>query len=201
MTPILRKVILIWEPEDEIAIIQFFHDGEIIDKVNIHYVSLFKAIKSDFLENPKIDFEIIRCDFPNSLPSKRHIIYARREPFVDPVEVEGEYTHVDLGVIDKIERGIHKALLGVVIPDIRAITLRWKPGDKKAIIHFYNAGEIPFHRQNYYAYVAFEADPNRGEHPHLCGYEITRCDPPEKVITHDDFIIYRRKEPFEDPNG
>lgn len=82
--PSLRKVILDWNTGKETAYIKFYHDGVITPIIEEHYSCVHTDVEADFLIDPKIDFKIIRCDFPNPLPNKEHIIYARKEPFVDP---------------------------------------------------------------------------------------------------------------------
>lgn len=82
--PSLRKVILKWQPGGEIAWIRFYHDGEINDAIEDHYSCIHTEVEADFLADPKIDFEILRCDYPQPLPKEQYVIYARKEPFVDP---------------------------------------------------------------------------------------------------------------------
>jgi hypothetical protein len=83
--PSLRKVLLKWKPGDETALILFYHDGEVSDAVEEHYSCVHTEVEADFLIEPKIDFKVVRCDFPNPLPKEEYVIYARKEPFVDPI--------------------------------------------------------------------------------------------------------------------
>ncbi len=82
--PSLRKVILKWEPGDEIAWIMFYHHGEVSAVIEEHYSCIATEVHADFPIDPEADFEVIRCDYPNPLPKEKYTIYARKEPFVDP---------------------------------------------------------------------------------------------------------------------
>lgn len=82
--PSLREVVLKWKPGDETAWIFFYHDGEINDAIEDNYSCVHTEVEADFVFDPRIDFKIIRCDYPTPLPKEQHIIYARKEPFVDP---------------------------------------------------------------------------------------------------------------------
>lgn len=82
--PSLRKVLLKWKPGDETAMILFYHDGEVTDAVEEHYSCIHTEVDADFLIDPRIDFKVIRCDYPHPLPQEQYIIYARKEPFEDP---------------------------------------------------------------------------------------------------------------------
>jgi Bacterial toxin 50 len=82
--PSLRKVSLKWEPGDETAYILFYHDGEINDAIEENYSCIHTEVQADFVFDPKIDFEVMRCDYPERLPQVNYTIYARKEPFVDP---------------------------------------------------------------------------------------------------------------------
>jgi hypothetical protein len=78
--PSLRKVILKWKPGDDTAMILFYHDGEINDAIEENYSCVHTEVVADFVFDPKIDFEIIRCDYPHRLPQEPYTIYARKEP-------------------------------------------------------------------------------------------------------------------------
>src|SRR5262245_44966939 len=82
--PSLRKVLLKWKPGDETAWILFYHHGEITDAIEEHYSCIHTEVDADFLIDPRIDFEVIRCDYPNPLPKEEYVIYVRKEPFEDP---------------------------------------------------------------------------------------------------------------------
>lgn len=85
--PSLRKVVLRWKPGDKTAWILFYHDGEINDAIEDNYSCVHTEVDADFLVDPRIDFEVIRCDYPNPISIRQdeeYIIYARKEPFVDP---------------------------------------------------------------------------------------------------------------------
>jgi hypothetical protein len=82
--PSLRQVVLKWNLGDETAWIMFYHDGEINDAIEDHYSCIHTEVQADFVVDPMIDFKIIRWDYPKPLPKERHLIYARKEPFVDP---------------------------------------------------------------------------------------------------------------------
>lgn len=82
--PSLRKVYLKWKPGDETAMILFYHDGEVTDAVEEHYSCIHTEVEADFIVDPRIDFKVIRCNYPHPLPQEPYIIYARKEPFEDP---------------------------------------------------------------------------------------------------------------------
>lgn len=82
--PSLRKVILKWQPEKETACIVFYHDGVITENVEEHYSCIHTEIHADFISQPNVDYKVIRCDYPFPLPKEEHVIYQRKEPFVDP---------------------------------------------------------------------------------------------------------------------
>jgi len=203
--PSLREVILKWEPGDEQAIIRFYHSGEITDEIESHYSCIHTEVDADFIDDPKTDFEIIRCDYPNALPKQQHVIYSRKEPFADPTEEQNEVmkekqrTQKEDEFINSVENSIHRALLGGVVPSMRGVILKWKPGDEKAMIHFYHTGEITNVIKVHYSSIMLEIDPVYWGESATCGYEIIRCDPPDYVPTHEDFVVYLRKEPFKDP--
>jgi hypothetical protein len=82
--PSLREVVLKWQPEDDIARILFYHDGEINDAIEDHYSCIHTEVEADFVTEPRIDFKILRCDYPNPLPKEKYVIFLRKEPFEDP---------------------------------------------------------------------------------------------------------------------
>ena len=82
--PSQRQVMLKWQPGAETAWIMFYHDGEITDVVEEHYSCIATEVHADFVCEPYIDFQVIRCDYPQPLPKEEHTIYIRKEPFVDP---------------------------------------------------------------------------------------------------------------------
>lgn len=82
--PSLRKVILKWHPGDETAWIIFYHNGKISDAIEDHYSCIHTEVEAEYLIDPRIDFKIIRCDYPQPLPQEENTVYARCEPFTDP---------------------------------------------------------------------------------------------------------------------
>lgn len=82
--PSLREVILKWQPATEVAWIDFYHDGEINDAIEKHYKSIFTKVQANISTGPKINFNIIRSDYPERIPKEKYVIYVRAEPFVDP---------------------------------------------------------------------------------------------------------------------
>lgn len=87
----LRKSYLKWDPNLNSAVIVFIHNSEITQKVYDEYQKIFKIATSmkwitrDGKEViPKL--EVISTPYPNeiSYPKESHLLYARKEPFLDP---------------------------------------------------------------------------------------------------------------------
>lgn len=108
------------------------------------------------------------------------------------------YTKDDHEFIDSIKWSIYRALWGEVIPSMRGIIIKWKPGDKKAWIYFYHQGEITEDIESHYSSIMCEVDADYWGRDIRADYEVIRCDSPEKVPL-EAFIVYLRKEPFIDP--
>lgn len=84
--PSMRKIILHFESGAKSAIVNFYHHGEITDSIEEHYASIMTEVSADAWEKPiKIDYEIIRTDYPELLPKEQFVVYLRKEPFVDPL--------------------------------------------------------------------------------------------------------------------
>lgn len=83
--PSLRKVSLKWQPGDETAFIIFYHDGKISPVIEEHYACITVEVDADFIVDPRIDFKVIRSDYPEKIPQENYTIYARQEPFQDPI--------------------------------------------------------------------------------------------------------------------
>lgn len=105
----------------------------------------------------------------------------------------------DRDFILSVKLSIYRALWGEVIPSMRGIILKWKPGDEKVRIFFYHHGEITEAIESHYSSIMAEVEADYWGRPVTCEEEIIRCDPPTKVPTNEDFIVYLRKEPFVDP--
>lgn len=108
------------------------------------------------------------------------------------------YTAEEHEFINSIILSIHRALWRKVIPSMRGILLKWKSGDKKAWIYFYHQGEITGAIKYHYSSIMAEVNGDYWGRPVATDYEVIRCDLPERV-PREDFIVYRRREPFEDP--
>ena len=110
-----------------------------------------------------------------------------------------QYSEADYKLMSAIKGSIYRALWGEVIPSMRGILLKWKPGDKVAWIYFYHTGEITDAIESHYSSIMAEVDADYWGVPVTADYEIIRWDPPKRVPTNERFIVYIRKEPFEDP--
>ena len=83
--PGLRSINLLWEPEDEIVWLYFFHDGDVNTEVMDHYSSIVAEIDADdWGRSAWCRHEVIRCSYPESLPKKGSLVFLRKEPFKDP---------------------------------------------------------------------------------------------------------------------
>jgi hypothetical protein len=112
---------------------------------------------------------------------------------------KSNYSSEDYRLVNAIEGSLHRALWGEVIPSMRGIILKWKPGDEKAWVIFYHTGEITEAIESHYSSIMAEVDADYWGKKIICDYKVVRCDWPAKVPTNDNFIIYLRKEPFIDP--
>ncbi len=87
VVPSLRKVMLKWQPGDEVAWVLFYYHGEITEDVEEHFSVIMTEVSADYHGLPiGVNHKIIRRDYPLSLPKEEHVIYLRREPFEDPKE-------------------------------------------------------------------------------------------------------------------
>ncbi len=93
VTKDLRSVYLKWNLSFDEATITFIHNSEITQVVYNDYQEIFKIatsmkwITKDGKEViPKL--EVISTPYPKeiSYPKESHLLYARKEPFIDPVE-------------------------------------------------------------------------------------------------------------------
>jgi hypothetical protein len=82
--PSLRAVRLEWEPGCKEAYVIFYHNGEVTPTVEDHYSCILAEAAADFAE-PNLDMKIIRSDYPSLFSKEQYMIYARKEPFVDPI--------------------------------------------------------------------------------------------------------------------
>ena len=86
--PTLRKVTLQWDSQNKEFMIIFYHDGPITPSIEDHYSCVHCEVEADFVFDPRSDYKIVRCDYPESLPKDEgYLIYLRREPFVDPTTI------------------------------------------------------------------------------------------------------------------
>lgn len=82
--PSLRQVSMQWDPEEKIVWILFYHDGPITDAIADHYGFIDSLADCDPREGVQTCYKIIRLDYPKPLQNDSSIIYARKEPFLDP---------------------------------------------------------------------------------------------------------------------
>ena len=107
------------------------------------------------------------------------------------------YSQDDWEFVNSILLAIQGALFGEVIPSLRQIVLKWKPGDKKFCVYFFHHGEITANIEDHYSRIMTEVD---GDFCFLTDFEVIRCDYPKTLPNEGyDVTAYRRKEPFVDP--
>lgn len=82
--PSLRQVAMQWDPEEKIIWFLFYHDGPITDIIAKHYWYIDTWADCDGRKGVKTSYKIIRIDYPQPIPKESFIIYARKEPFVNP---------------------------------------------------------------------------------------------------------------------
>ena len=92
---------------------------------------------------------------------------------------------------------IHEALWGKVIPSLRGIILDWKSDTSQTTLLFFHNGEITEAIRNHYVAIYNDVRNNFSVTPPL-EYKIIRCDAP-KLLPKQNFVIYIRREPFENP--
>ena len=105
------------------------------------------------------------------------------------------YTQDDWQFVNSILLSIMRALFGEVIPSLRQIGVKWKPGDQTFWVYFYHHGEITANIENHYSCIMAEVGAD------FCmssDFEVIRCDYPKAVPEVYDVTAYRRKEPFVD---
>jgi hypothetical protein len=103
----------------------------------------------------------------------------------------------DLEVLIRLELSAGRALWGAVIPSLRKVLLKWKPGDDTAWLYFYHDGEITDVIEEHYSCVHAEMDADFCNDPRT-DYKVIRCDYPTR-LPQEEYVIYARREPFEDP--
>lgn len=129
----------------------------------------------------KTDYKIIRMDYPARIPQREFTIYARKEPFVDPVDdspspkeetafyresyerekplpQEIEYSEKDWEIIRDFRGYISRALWNEVIPSLRQVSMQWDPEEKIMWILFYHDGPITDAIAEQYGYIDSLAD-------------------------------------------
>ena len=82
--PSLRQVSMQWDPEEKIIWILFYHDGPITDAIAEHYGFIDSLADCDPSQGVQTCYKIMRVDCPQPLPKDSFIIYARKEPFLNP---------------------------------------------------------------------------------------------------------------------
>lgn len=85
VVPSLRKVILKWQPGEETAWVLFYYHGAITEAVEELFSVIMTEVTADYHGRPiGVNHKIIRSDYLVPLPKEDHVIYLRKEPFVDP---------------------------------------------------------------------------------------------------------------------
>jgi hypothetical protein len=219
--PSLRKVIMEWNREANTICFFFYQDGPITESIKKHYGNIFRLAHIEGMEKKvKTEYKIIQSDYPASIPKREFVIYARKEPFVDPVDnvpppkgnvafygqddergkpllEEIVYSEKEWEIIEDFRGYISRALWNEVIPSLRQVNMQWDPKEKIMWILFYHDGPITEAIQEHYRFIDSLADCYPGFSIYT-GYKIFRFDYPQP-LPKNPFIVYARKEPFLDP--
>ncbi|HEY4831617.1 MAG TPA: hypothetical protein VIH61_03555, partial [Waddliaceae bacterium] len=164
--PSLREVIMEWDSQKNTICFYFYHDGPITQAVEKHYGHINRLAH---FQGPEIAvntvYKIIRSDYPKCIPQREFVIYARKEPFVDPADNSPlpkgdavfyresyerekplpqniEYSENDWKIIEEFRGYISRALWDEVIPSLRQVSMQWDPEEKIMWILFYHDGPI-----------------------------------------------------------
>jgi len=86
--PSLRAILLRWDDENQKAKIEIYQHGEITATIRNYYEFIRGWLKVKKWSDSCV-LEIIRRDAPLDIPSDEvFIIYLRKEPFLDPIQVD-----------------------------------------------------------------------------------------------------------------
>lgn len=220
--PALREVIMVLDSQKNTICFYFYHDGSITQAVERHYGYISRLAHFQGLEiEVQTDYKIIRSDCPECIPQREFVIYARKEPFIDPVDdspppkgeaafyresyereeplsQEIEYSEKDWEIIRDFRWYVSRALWDEVIPSLRQVSMQWDPEEKIIWILFYHDGPITDAIAEHYGFIDSLADCDASQGVQTC-YKMIRIDYPQPV-PKDSFIVYARKEPFLNPN-
>lgn len=105
--------------------------------------------------------------------------------------------------INSVKFFLRRALLGMVIPSMRAICLDWKSKEDHSKLVFFHDGEVDDDIYDWYSTIESEAssgDWGDSINSFKSSFEVISLKYPEPV-PEDKYIatLYHRKEPFEDP--
>jgi len=92
--PDLRAVTLIWDKENSIGMITFYHDGVFGLNTEKHYNHVTEiSAKSLVDKGIRISNRVVRLDFPDLVPKNNIFAFHRKEPFQDPSEEDSLKAH------------------------------------------------------------------------------------------------------------
>lgn len=110
-----------------------------------------------------------------------------------------DYSKEDWEIIDAYHWYVSRALWDEVIPSLRKVRLEWDSENHLIRIFFYHDGPLTEAVKDHYAYIESEVDCDDMGRKVKIEAKIVRVDYPN-LLPKQRFIIYARKEPFEDPS-
>ncbi len=193
VTPELRAVIVDTDDKNKKALIYFFYDGEITERVR--EIANLARTETDSYPNHFNEEYILRVDAPKQIPLWGKFAYLRKEPNLPNYPKENrafllktpETLHSSVLLLD-----MQEALLGKVSPSLRIVTVDSDPKKKYLELRFVYDGAISDEDFSLATVAIQEASAP------FVGYEvrsnIERIDFPKSISAKGRRAAYLRRE-------
>ena len=144
VTPELRAVVINLDKDKLIFYAQFYYDGEVSEqRIDLWDCAIAEA-SADLGPDCFVDSQVKRLNYPEKIPSGGYCAYLRKE-------CNSSYCIEDLFSRVKIKEmsigyallAVQHALLGIVMPELRAVIVDFNKEEPLLYIRFYYDGEAP----------------------------------------------------------
>lgn len=214
VTPELRAVVIDLKREklkESTAYICFYYESEISEELEELWRCAITEASANLGADCLVDDEIERLDFPQEIPLRGRYAYLRYEDFSLSKEVQPTVQGVSNNSLLWKRRKAQKrkfnlekfphayallamqtALLGIVVPSLRAVIIDFEPVTKELHVRFYYHGEVSEELIALWNRAIVEASEDLIT-KHTLDKRIERLDFPQKIPFRGEYA-YLRKE-------
>ncbi|MES2345803.1 MAG: hypothetical protein V4494_07700 [Chlamydiota bacterium] len=189
VAPSLRAAKIKWD--DEMIYLYFYYDGEISEEDRESAECVATEVIADFSDYNKLDVNIIRWDYPQTIPMIGETVYLRRDIAIKELSLpqQDQNDNSDKITWASAILSLNRRLWGEVGPTLRAAKIEWD--DEMIHLYFYYDGEISEEDWESAECVATEVIsdfPN-----HKLDVNITRWDYPQPIPSIGKTVYLRRE--------